>query len=334
MPTSTDVTNLKINQLTEAQYDTAVQGGVIGANELSILTDAEVGQTIQVDVLPTAGADELGNIYQFVGTTDSNYTNGYFYKCVSDGATPAVYSWEAVEVQASSGGLPDQTGQSGKFLTTDGTDASWSDKPLVNTATGSNSLTILGTAHSRPNSINIGVGSFIGGDDNLAIGKNAQTYVSNNIAIGNGARVAGTGHSHSIALGVGAIVNAKNAVQIGGSTNSDADTFKFCNSNSNFEVVSADGTIPEARLADTTSATAGQVLTLDNNLNAVWAPSGGSGGGVSDVTVNGTSVVSGGVATITCATIDDTSTSSLTATWSASKLNTTIGNIESLLAAI
>lgn len=41
MPTSTNVTNLKINELTEAQYDTAVQGGVIGANELSILTDAD-----------------------------------------------------------------------------------------------------------------------------------------------------------------------------------------------------------------------------------------------------------------------------------------------------
>ena len=59
-----------------------------------------------------------------------------------------------------------------------------------------------------------------------------------------------------------------------------------------------------------------------------------SGGGISDVTVNGVSVVSGSVAAITCATIDDTSTSSQTATWSASKLNTTIGNIESLLAAI
>lgn len=65
MPTSTNVTNLKINELTEAQYDTAVQGGVIGANEISILTDVDVG------------------------------------------------------------GLPDQTGQSGKFLTTDGTNASW-----------------------------------------------------------------------------------------------------------------------------------------------------------------------------------------------------------------
>ena len=42
MPTSVDVKNLKINKLTEAQYDTAVQGGVIGENELSVLTDAEL----------------------------------------------------------------------------------------------------------------------------------------------------------------------------------------------------------------------------------------------------------------------------------------------------
>ena len=40
MPTSVDVLNLKINTLTEAQYDTAVQQGVIGANELSLITDA------------------------------------------------------------------------------------------------------------------------------------------------------------------------------------------------------------------------------------------------------------------------------------------------------
>lgn len=71
MPTSTNVTNLKINELTEAQYDTAVQQGVIGENELSILTDADVG------------------------------------------------------------GLPDQTGHSGQFLTTNGTEASWGDATVV-----------------------------------------------------------------------------------------------------------------------------------------------------------------------------------------------------------
>lgn len=83
--------------------------------------------------------------------------------------------------------------------------------------------------------------------------------------------------------------------------------------------------------ANESTATVGQVLTK-TATGAEWDDA--QGGGISDVTVNGTSVVSGGVAAITCATIDDTSTSSLTATWSASKLNTTIGNIESLLAAI
>ena len=42
-------------------------------------------------------------------------------------------------------GLPDQTGHSGEFLTTDGTDASWASvDALQNTATGTYALTILG----------------------------------------------------------------------------------------------------------------------------------------------------------------------------------------------
>lgn len=71
MPTSVTVNDLKINELTEAQYDVAVQGGVIGENELSVITDME--------------------------------------------------------------SLPDQTGNAGKFLTTDGTDASWASVTKVNT---------------------------------------------------------------------------------------------------------------------------------------------------------------------------------------------------------
>ena len=123
MPTSTDVTNLKINTLTEAQYDTAVQGGVIGANELSVITDMD--DAIQVTALPTASADELGKVYQFIGTTDASYTHGYFYECVSDGAVTPTYSWAQVSVQPTPSGLPSQSGHGGTFLTTDGTDASW-----------------------------------------------------------------------------------------------------------------------------------------------------------------------------------------------------------------
>lgn len=84
MPISTDVTNLKVNVLTQAQYDTAVQAGTITANEISLITDG-ASQTIQMSTMPTASASELGNIYQYIGETNQDYINGYFYKCVSDG---------------------------------------------------------------------------------------------------------------------------------------------------------------------------------------------------------------------------------------------------------
>ena len=245
-------------------------------------------------------------------------------------------------------GLPDQTGQSGKYLTTDGTDASWATiNALQNTATGNSSMTIGGIATSSGYSVNIGLESSVA-SEGVAIGYHAQSAsysgcvtigrysscrASNAIALGNYAEARG---QYSVAIGCEAQTTARYAIQISsksGYTNADENTFKVGNNNGNFEIMSADGTIPEARLADTTNAAQGMVLTLDSNLNAVWQ-AGGSSGGISDVTVNGTSVVSGGVAVITCATIDDTSTSSQTATWSASKLNTTIGNIESLLAAI
>ena len=53
---------------------------------------------MQYATMPTASEDNLGQIKQFTGATDV-YHNGYFYKCVSDGANPPVYSWVPVEVQ-------------------------------------------------------------------------------------------------------------------------------------------------------------------------------------------------------------------------------------------
>ena len=58
----------------------------------------------QFSTMPTASVDNVGQIVQFIGTTDSTYTNGYFYQCVSDGAVTPTYSWENIDVQASSGG--------------------------------------------------------------------------------------------------------------------------------------------------------------------------------------------------------------------------------------
>jgi len=55
------------------------------------------GDTIQVETLPTASADELGNIYEYVGTTTANYINGRFYRCVSGGTSTPTYVWEEVD---------------------------------------------------------------------------------------------------------------------------------------------------------------------------------------------------------------------------------------------
>ena len=59
--------------------------------------------TIQYSTMPTADATTVGKIVQYTGTTDSTYTNGYFYTCVSDGETEPTYSWEQLNVQPSSG---------------------------------------------------------------------------------------------------------------------------------------------------------------------------------------------------------------------------------------
>lgn len=53
----------------------------------------------QLDPMPAPSEDLLNKIVQYKGTTTGNYTQGYFYKCVSDGASVPAYSWELVNVQ-------------------------------------------------------------------------------------------------------------------------------------------------------------------------------------------------------------------------------------------
>lgn len=259
MPTSTNVTNLKINELTEAQYDTAVSGGVIGANELSIITDLD--EAIQVSTMPTASATELGKVYQFIGTTDANYTHGYFYECVSDGLQPATYSWSNVQVQASSGGLPSQTGNAGKFLTTDGTDASWG-KLVPQTFDTSSRWIAFGEDTSyvqKIGAIRIGFLGAYAYNENLgqystSIGDGSHATGQYGVAIG-GVSKASAQHATVIG-GYSNTASATYAIQLGGNykTNSDANTFKVGNENGNFEIMSADGTIPTDRFTTTPSS--------------------------------------------------------------------------------
>lgn len=56
-------------------------------------------EIIQYSIIPTAVSENVGKIIQYTGTTTQTYTNGYFYKCVSDGQDPETFSREQVNVQ-------------------------------------------------------------------------------------------------------------------------------------------------------------------------------------------------------------------------------------------
>lgn len=61
------------------------------------------GQIIQYEELPTASAENVGKIVQYIGADDDPLVNGYYYECVSDGEDPATYSWVQKNVQPSGG---------------------------------------------------------------------------------------------------------------------------------------------------------------------------------------------------------------------------------------
>jgi hypothetical protein len=112
-----------------------------------------------------------------------------------------------------------------------------------------NSVTIGYGAQTKTSGLAIGMNSIIGanGQYGVAIGNTAQVSQTAGIAIGSNTQAT---QMHTIALGRGAKATAQYAIQLGGwgATNSDAGTVKIANANGNFEIMSADGTIPTARL--------------------------------------------------------------------------------------
>ena len=194
---------------------------------------------------------------------------------------------------------------------------------LQNTATGNNSLTIEGTATSSQQATNVGKKSKVtstgasafgynaqanasgsvclgrysdvktGADYGISIGEYATTKSAQGISIGMDAGYNSTGAKFQTCIGYYAAATAIGAYQFGRGTNSEAGTVCFAlntdgstsaSSWTNYKLLHSDGTIPEARLADTTSAAQGQVLTLDSNLNAVWASASGGASTLSDLT--------------------------------------------------
>lgn len=108
---------------TENSTNPVTSGGVYNAL-------AGKQKIMQLSTLPTASSELLGKIYQFVGTTTSSYTNGYFYKCV-EGSTSGTYEWQAVNVQAGGSGGSSITQTPTLTLSSSGWDSSTKEQSVM-----------------------------------------------------------------------------------------------------------------------------------------------------------------------------------------------------------
>lgn len=92
---------VKDSAISDAKLSPLVKSTAIpasGAVDTKLATEKAVkdfGDTkvTQYSIMPNAGADYENKIVQFIGTTTSDFVNGYFYKCVNDGG---IYYWQAV----------------------------------------------------------------------------------------------------------------------------------------------------------------------------------------------------------------------------------------------
>lgn len=112
MPTTTNIRQLKINKLTEAQYEQAVKS----ADELYLTPDTGGGGSGTVTSVRVQAGTGLTSSQSTAQTETLNTTisiaNGY--------KLPTTTEWSNKQ-----DALPSQSGNSGKFLTTNGTTMSW-----------------------------------------------------------------------------------------------------------------------------------------------------------------------------------------------------------------
>lgn len=148
----------------------------------------------QVSTMPIASEDNLGKIVQYIGTTTSSYTNGYFYQVVSDGTTTPTYSWENIDVQDSSGGS----------TYTAGTNIEITNENVINNT--------IPYKENSVSSISIGNTNTSSYQRSVLVGKPATTYANNTVAIGWDSTA---NNPSSIALGARAQSISANSIMIG-----------------------------------------------------------------------------------------------------------------------
>ena len=182
---------------------------LIGDTEVDLSSKQDV---MQFATMPTANADNLGKIVQYVGTSVANsYTNGYFYKCVSDGQSPATYSWEQTNVQ------------DGASYTA-GTNIEITNAGVINNTipykqSNSSAINYRGeifgdgsfSSSDVSGATGIGKGSYVASSC-VAIGHSSRAEQNSGIAIGYAAKAR---RSSCIALGTSANVLTPNTMEIG-----------------------------------------------------------------------------------------------------------------------
>jgi hypothetical protein len=157
--------------------------------------------------------------------------------------------------------LPDQTGNSGKFLMTDGTELSWGGDDLIkNTIKASYRNNTIRIGLPAPSSLDFASAyvSITGSQGAcasgaVAVGSIAKATASNSIAIG---RYAQTSGSNSIILDASAKQTNKNT---------EDNVFVIGNANGLFTVMDADGNVPLERLTYVTN----QIGDISTALTAI-----------------------------------------------------------------
>jgi len=80
----TKLLNLNIWEGTTAQIESAIDAGDFTENDLGFLTDVSFEEKFRYTVMPRACREEFGNLVQYIGETDENFTQGRFYRCTYD----------------------------------------------------------------------------------------------------------------------------------------------------------------------------------------------------------------------------------------------------------
>lgn len=241
---------LNNSSFTAAQW-AAIQSGITSADVAQISTNATNITSLQTgkqDVLtPGTGIDITNNV---ISVTQSGVTE-----------------WGDI-----SGTLADQTDLQAAL-----------NSKLENTATGTDALTIAGTASTTAQAHNVGESSSAA-IYGASFGYSAQaatagTAIGTNASAGNYGTAIGSSNgssvntvasgSSSIAVGYNAKATAANAIQIGTGTNSTAGTTKI----KDFEILDATGVIPSARIPKGSISAVGGVradgTTTDIDSNGV-----------------------------------------------------------------